>query len=64
VNAFEGTYNLPAFGEAMVQGAGSAMTLSATHLRTVALQTSKCSLRSVAPRQPRWFKPDNPRPAT
>jgi CRP-like cAMP-binding protein len=38
VNAFEAVYNLPAFGLAMVRGAGSAMTLSATHLQSVALQ--------------------------
>jgi CRP-like cAMP-binding protein len=37
VNAWEAVYNLPAFGETMVQGAGSAMVPSATHLRTVAL---------------------------
>jgi CRP-like cAMP-binding protein len=39
VNAFEAVHGLPAFGEAMVQAAGEAITLSAGHLRTIAQQT-------------------------
>jgi CRP-like cAMP-binding protein len=39
VNAFEAVHDLPSFGEAMVQAAGRAIVLSASHLRRVALQT-------------------------
>jgi CRP-like cAMP-binding protein len=38
VNAFEAAHDLPAFGEAMVQAVGRAIIVSASHLRTIALQ--------------------------
>jgi len=39
LNGFEAIHDLPAFGEAMVQAAGQALTLSAALLRTTALKT-------------------------